>query len=39
LENTFKENLAGKNVLEFPTLHVAVLPADAGKFLEPEEET
>ena len=29
---TFRENLNGKRVLEFPTLHVAVLPEDEAAF-------
>jgi hypothetical protein len=36
LEETLRANLEGKRVLEFPTLHVAVLPEDAAAFPEPE---
>ena len=32
LDATFRENLNGKRVLEFPTLHVAVLPEDEAAF-------
>ena len=39
LDATFRENLNGKRVLEFPTLHVAVLPEDQDAFpLVPENE-
>lgn len=37
LDDTLKASLEGKRLLEFPTLHVAVLPEDAAKFPEPEE--
>jgi hypothetical protein len=32
LDATLRENLDGKRVLEFPTLHVAVLPEDEAAF-------
>ena len=39
LDATLRENLNGKRVLEFPTLHVAVLPEDQDAFpLVPENE-
>ena len=39
LDSTLRENLNGKRVLEFPTLHVAVLPEDQDAFpLVPENE-
>jgi hypothetical protein len=39
LDSTLRENLNGKRVLEFPTLHVAVLPDDQDAFpLVPENE-
>ena len=37
LDDTLRANLEGKRLLEFPTLHVAVLPEDAHVFPEPEE--
>ena len=36
-EETIRANLAGKRLVEFPTLHVAVLPEDEGTFPEMEE--
>ena len=35
LEDTLRANLEGKQLLEFPTLHVALLPEDASAFPEP----
>ena len=33
---TLRECLEGKRVVEFPRLHVTVLPEDEGKFREPD---
>jgi hypothetical protein len=34
LDDTLRANLQGHRVLEFPTLHAAVLPEDAARFPE-----
>lgn len=38
LNETIRANLAGKTIVEFPTMHVAVLPEDAKMFKAPDEE-
>ncbi len=38
LNETIRANLAGKTIVEFPTMHVAVLPEDANMFKAPDEE-